>query len=265
MNSRPAGGESAELRIQVAVMLSGRIALVTGGGTGLGRAISLALAREGVAVAVNFSRSRSEAKQTVMEINALGSSSVAVCADISDEDAVERMVKEVAATLGPIGILVNNAGVTQPAPFSDLEAIDAVQWNRTLGVNVVGGFLCARAVVPQMRAEGWGRILNVASNSAQLAAGSSIPYVVSKAALISLTQCLARALAPIVNVNAVAPGWMRTRWLEENVPEELRSRVEAGELPSVEVADVAQASIELLRNDGITGQTLVVDGGEVWL
>jgi 3-oxoacyl-[acyl-carrier protein] reductase len=243
--------------------LAGRLALVTGGGTGLGREIALGLARAGADVVINYSRSHHEAAGTVAEIEALGRRSICVAADISDEAAVKAMAEEIERRLAPVEILVNNAGITRPARFGDLAALTAADWQRIYAVNVVGAFLCTQAVAPAMREAGWGRVLNVASNSAQLAEGSSIAYVVSKAAVISLTQCLARALAPAVNVNAVAPGWLETRWLEQHVRPEIRARVVSGELPSASVQDVARAAVELVCNPGITGQTLVVDGGEV--
>jgi 3-oxoacyl-[acyl-carrier protein] reductase len=243
--------------------LAGKTALVTGGGTGLGREIALGLARAGADVAVNYSRSREEALATVAEIEALGRRSICVAGDVADEAGVAAMAGEIERRLAPVQILVNNAGITRAARFADLAALSAADWQRIYAVNVVGAFLCARAVAPAMREAGWGRMLNVASNSAQLADGSSIAYVVSKAAVISLTQCLARALAPAVNVNAIAPGWLETRWLERNVQPETRARVLSGELPSASLQDVARAAIELVCNDGITGQTLVVDGGEV--
>jgi 3-oxoacyl-[acyl-carrier protein] reductase len=240
---------------------AGRVALVTGGGTGFGRGLSLALAQEGARVAVNYRESRREAEETVAEI---GGEAIAVQADVSVEAEVEALVGRTEAELGPVDLLVNNAGIGRRVPFRDLDGVRREDWDRILGVNVVGAFLCARAVAPSMRERGFGRILNVSSNSAVMAFGSSIPYVVSKAALKSLTECLARALAPDVRVNAIAPSWMPTRWLERHVLPAIVERVASGELPSVPVADAVSLALELLANDAITGQTVVIDRGEVW-
>ena len=125
-------------------------------------------------------------------------------------------------------------------------------------------FALARAVAPGMRARGGGRILNVASNSGITAAGSSVPYVVSKAAVIGLTQALARALAPAITVNAIAPGWMETRWLERYFPPDVRAEMDRSSTARVTVDEVATAALSLLTNDAITGEVLVVDRGERW-
>jgi 3-oxoacyl-[acyl-carrier protein] reductase len=244
--------------------LAGRVALVTGGATGLGRAIALGLARDGSAVAVNYSRSKAEADETVDEIEALGRRAVAVCADVADDAAVGAMAETVEDALGPIEILVNNAGTTEYIPFADLDGATPAVWERLLRVNLVGAFACVQAAVPQMRRAGAGRILNVASISAFTATGSSIPYVASKSGLVSLTQCLARALAPDVQVNGVAPGWMATRWPDVFLPPELAQRVREGAMRTVEVEDVASFALELIRNDSANGQVVALDRGEMW-
>lgn len=244
--------------------LTGRIALVTGGGTGLGRAISLALARAGCDVAVNYARSADDAEATAAEVRALGRRSLAVQADVADAAAVSALVAAVEGGLGPIDVLVNNAAVTKGIPFADLAAVAPEDWQAILGVNLVGSFLCTQAVVPGMAARGAGSVLMVSSNAPYVAMGSSIPYTVSKAGLLSLTQCLCRAVPEGIRVNAIAPGWMRTRWLERNLDPELLARVESGELPSVDVDDVARAAVEVIANDAANGQTLVLDGGELW-
>ena len=243
---------------------TGRTAVVTGGGTGLGRAIALALAANGAQVGLNYSRSRAEAEATAAEIQAMGPRSLAVAADVSDPDAVGELVAAVEGALGPVDLLVNNAGTGRPIPFDDLASVTSEDWSSMLSVNVVGAFLVTQAVVGGMIDRGFGSVLNVASNSAFLAAGSSIPYVVSKSALVSLTQCLARALPSSVTVNCVAPGWMPTRWLERTVPDSTRELIETGALPSVTVEQVAESALHLLGSRAITGQVLVVDDGEMW-
>ena len=243
--------------------LDGRVALVTGGGTGLGKEASLALGVRGAFVAVNYSRSREAAERVAGEIENRGGRSLAVQADVSDGAAISSMMASVEETLGPVDILVNNAGITRYVPFADLDAVTADVWGRIMDVNVAGAFQCSQAVAPGMRARGAGKIVNVASNSALTDAGSSIPYVVSKAALVSLTRCLARALAPAVQVNAVAPGWMLTEWIDRYVPPERAEEIRSGAVPLVPVEDVVRSVIGLITNDSVTGAVAVVDRGEM--
>jgi 3-oxoacyl-[acyl-carrier protein] reductase len=242
--------------------LAGRVALVTGGGTGLGQAISLALARAGMRVAVNYSRSESDAAATVAAAGRLGVDAMAVRADVADPAAVEAMVDGVVRDLGGLDLLVNNAGVTRYVPVQDLDSLTGADFDRILAVNVKGAFLCAQLAARRMKTAGTGKIVNVASDSAFSASGSSIPYVVSKAALVMLTRCLARALAPAVQVNAVAPGWLPTRWLATYLPPDKQRQVlEDPRHPPVPLADVVDVVLLLARNDAVTGQTLIIDGG----
>lgn len=256
------GAERAPSRTDV---FRGRVALVTGGGTGLGRAISLRLASEGAAVAVNYASSRAAAEETAALIEADNGEAVAVQADVSDPDAVTRMLGEVQRALGRVDVLVANAGITEYVPFADLESLSAGLWERILRVNVIGAFLCAQAVAPGMQRRDFGRIVVVSSNAAFIASGSSIPYVVSKAALFSLTQCLARALEPAVQVNAVAPGWMLTPWVDKFLPAEVGEQIRSGAVPVVDPEDVARLVAHLASNRSITGQVVAVDRGEMWL
>jgi 3-oxoacyl-[acyl-carrier protein] reductase len=213
-------------------------------------------------VAVNYSVSESDALRAVGEIEAAGGRAMAVAADVAQWSAAVSLVAATEHSLGPIDILVNNAGITHYIPLPDLDAVDREDWQRIFDVNVGGAFACARAAGPLMRARGHGRILNVASNSALTGDGSSIPYVASKAAVIGLTRALARALAPHVLVNAIAPGWMETRWLERYIPAERREGLFSGGVAPVAVDDVAAAAVSLIANDAITGETLVIDRGE---
>lgn len=243
--------------------LQGKAALVTGGGTGLGRAISLALARQGMAVAVNYSRSEAEAHATAAELQALGAQALTVQADVRDEAAVRAMVARLVAEFGRLDLLVNNAGVTRYIPLQDLQSVRGEDFDRILAVNVKGAFLCAQAAAPHLKAHGRGKIVNVASNSAFVPRGSSLPYIVSKAALVMLTTCLAKALAPTVQVNAVCPGSLATRWLSQYFPPEMQKEIlESAELPPVDLDDVAQAVVLFAQNDSTTGQALVLDRGE---
>jgi 3-oxoacyl-[acyl-carrier protein] reductase len=246
---------------QVDGRLAGRVALVTGAGTGLGRASALQLATEGAAVGVNYARSEAEAQSACAEIEAAGGRAVAVQADVGDEHAVAEMVREVASTLGPIDVLVANAAITEFVPFAELERLTVELWERLYRVNVIGAFLCVQAVVPAMRERGDGSIVLVSSNSTATGGGSSIPYVASKGAVNTMTQCLARSLAPI-RVNAVAPGWMLTPWVDKYLPPEVTESLLATGRAVTPVEDVARAVVDVAANASITGQVLVVDAGD---
>ncbi|MEK6260478.1 MAG: SDR family NAD(P)-dependent oxidoreductase, partial [Planctomycetota bacterium] len=194
--------------------MQNKVAIVTGGGTGVGRATSLALARLGCHVVVNYSRSRNEAEATVQEIAALGCRALAVQADVADDPACRLMVGTTLTAFGRVDILVNCAGITEFIPFQDLDAVSDETWERLYKVNVVGAFHCARAVREPMLAAGGGVIINVSSVAAQLGQGSSIPYCCTKAALDNLTVSLARTLAPQIRVNGLAPGFIEGRWTQ---------------------------------------------------
>jgi 3-oxoacyl-[acyl-carrier protein] reductase len=239
-----------------------KVALITGGGTGLGRVTSLALAREGARVAVGYSRSEKDALETVAAIRALGGAAMPARADVSDSKAVAAMVKEVLAAYGRIDLLVNNAAFTVFVPFRDIEALKEADWDRLMAVNAKGPFLCSQAVVPVMRKQGSGRIVNIATVSALRPVGSSIAYSVSKAAVVHLTRCLAVALAPEITVNAVAPGAMLTRWVPNRTEEDIKRTREGAPLKRYsELEDVAAAVVMVAKNDSMTGQIVAVDAG----
>lgn len=249
--------------------LKGKVALVTGGGTGIGRAISLAFAREGAAVAVGYSRSQAQAEETVRDIENLGGKGMAIKGDVASDPEVRAMVAEVEMALGGIDILVNNAGITRFIPHPDLEALDEAFWDRVMAVNLKGAFFCSRAVAPGMKARGGGRIINIASAAGLTGRGSSIPYCASKAGLISMTKSLALALAPEIHVNAIAPGLTESPLLE-GAPEAqgLRARAkEATPLKRVGTpSDMAEVVLSMVVGwDFITGQVIVVDGGRTLL
>ena len=241
--------------------LDGKVALVTGGGTGIGRATSLLLASEGADVAVNYSRSRTEAEGTAAEIRAAGRNSIAIRADVAVESVVREMVDRVAEELGRLDILVNNAGTTVFVPLADLEALTDEAWDPVFDVNVKGAFYCARAALSRMPETG-GQIVNVASIAGTTGQGSSIAYCASKAAMISLTKSLAISQAPRIRVNAVAPGVVNTRWVK-GWDEFVRANRESTPLKRVaEPEDIANAILSLIINEYVTGQVMVVDGGK---
>lgn len=240
--------------------LTGRVALVTGGGTGIGRATSIALAAEGAAVAINYSRSRGDADETASEIVSRGGRVITVAADIADESAVESMVRRVAGELGRLDVLVNNAGTTRFVDHKDLEALTAEIWDRILAVNVKGTFFCIRAAARAMT-DG-GRIINIGSVAGVRGNGSSIAYAASKAAIHTMTLSLARALAPSITVNAIAPGLIETRWQHGH---EAENAARAARFPARRIGrpeDIAQVALALATADNfLTGQVIVVDGG----
>ena len=242
--------------------LNDKVVLVTGGGTGLGRIISLAMARQGANVAVGYSRSENAAFNTVKEIENLGMKAIPAKADVSDSKAIADMIQKIDTEFGRLDILVNNAAFTVFVPFSDLDAMTEADWDRLMAVNAKGPFLCSKAVVPLMRRQETGRIVNIATVSALRPAGSSIGYSVSKSAVVHLTRCLAVALAPQITVNAVAPGAMLTRW-HPNPTEELMGGLrDAAPLKKLsELEDVAAAVSMVARNDSMTGQIVTVDAG----
>ena len=247
--------------------LSGKAAIITGGGTGVGRATALDLARQGCSVLINYSKSRDEAKQTSSEVEALGAKSIVVQADVADDAACRKMVAAAMTAFGRIDILINNAGTTRFIAEENLDQVTDDDWQRIFAVNVIGAFHCARAVKEPMLASGGGQIINVTSVAAYLGKGSSIPYAASKAALNNLTIALARSLAPHIRVNAVAPGFITGRWLEQGFGaayEGVKRTVEKL-CPLEKVSDpedVAAAIVSLVTGSKmITGQVLVCDGG----
>lgn len=242
--------------------LHGRVALITGGGTGIGRATALALAQRGAAVAINYAHSELDALAVVQTIHANGGHALAVRADVRRDDEVRGMVQRVVAELGAVDLLVNNASVTRSIPLADLEAVTNDDWATLFATNVQGMFYCARSVAPQMRARGDGAIVNLGSIAGLTGDGSSLPYAVTKAAIIGLTKSLARALAPEIRVCCVAPGVVATRWWEgrEEQADRLSRQTLLGRITTAE--DVAALICAALEQRAMTGQVLTVDGGQ---
>jgi 3-oxoacyl-[acyl-carrier protein] reductase len=247
--------------------LEGAVAIVTGGGTGIGRAVAESLARAGArAVVVNYSRSREEAEGTAAALAELGCEGVPHQASVADDAAVRAMVSETVSRFGRLDVLVNSAGTTRFIPQSDLEALTDEVWDEILSVNLRGTFHCCRAAAAALR-ETRGAIVNIASIAGTRASGSSIVYGVSKAAVLQLTRNLAVALGPEVRVNAVAPGLVSTRWFRIAFGDEAAASQEemiASGTPLGRVATaehIAQAVMGFLGADQVSGETLLVDGG----
>ena len=247
--------------------LAGKTALVTGGGTGVGRATALQLAQLGCAVAVNYSRSQGEAEQTRADLEKLGVPALALQADVADDGSVRAMLAAIEKAWGRLDVLVNNAATTVFVGHGDLDKLSDEDWDRVFSVNVKGAFHCARAARPLLAASGDGQIVNVSSVAGVAAIGSSLPYCASKAALNNLTVALARALAPEIRVNAVAPGAIQSRWLEQGYGRAyeavLKGAAERSALKKTCTPDdVADAILALLTGSAlVTGQIVVCDGG----
>ncbi len=241
--------------------IAGRVALITGGGTGVGRATALGLAARGVHVAVNYSRSAAEAEATAHDVEAAGVEALALQADVASDAAVRAIVEQTAAAFGRLDYLVNSAGHTAFVAHDDLEALTDEMWDRIMAVNLKGAYHASRACVPHMRAAGGGAIVNVSSVAGMTGSGSSIPYAASKGALNTLTKSLARALAPDIRVNAVAPGLILTRWVDGR-EDFVKSAVDRTPLKRGATAeDVAQTILYLIESTYTTGEVVVLDGG----
>lgn len=237
-------------------------AIVTGGGTGIGKAISLALARQGLSVAVVYSKSRDDAERTVYDIEESGGVGRAIAADVSDAAAVAAMVAETAREFSAIRYLVNNAGITKQLPFADLDAVEDGIWDELYATNVKGVFNCVRSAVPHLRKTPGAAILNIGSIAGETGYGSSIPYAASKAALHGLTKSLARALAPAIRVNCLAPGAVLTRWWRGN---EDKMHTLSGTLPLQRIStpdDIADTAMMLLGSPSVTGQVIRAENGQ---
>jgi len=236
--------------------LSGKVALVTGGSRGIGRRIALSLARRGASIAINYLKREAEAERVLFEVRDLGSQGITVRADVSKQSDVARMTDVVTDRLGPVQILINNAGIAKPQPIREIGEKD---WDEIIDVNLKSAFLATQAVLPGMRAAGWGRIINISSVAAQVGGVVGPHYAASKAGMIGLTHYYASRLSKEgITVNAIAPALIETEMVTGN----LNARpdlIPVGRFGTVdEVADVA---VMLACNGYITGQTINVNGG----
>lgn len=234
--------------------LEGKVALVTGAAKRIGRSVALRLASEGADVIVNYRVSKAEADGVVAQIVAMGRRAVASRADVAKRVDVLAMFAAVEGEFGRLDILVNNAGMFFPAKFEELSE---EQWDAILDTNLKSQFLCSQTAAPMLRRSGHGRIINFASLGGLLAWPAYTHYCVSKAGVIMLTRCLARALAPEITVNSVAPGTIQ--FPDEPPDEDYLRRVPLGRTGRAE--DIAGAVVFLAQAEFITGQVFVVDGG----
>lgn len=237
--------------------LNHRVALVTGGSRGIGRAIAVALASAGAAVAVNYRQRADEADHVVAQIEGAGGSAFAVRSDVSVAGEVTSMIGEIERRLGAVDVLVNNAGT---GTFSDIESLTEAEFDHTLAVNLKSAFLCTQAVLPGMRARRWGRIVNLSSVAARGAGAVGVHYNASKAGLEGLTRGYASRVAREgVTVNAVAPGPIDTEMAAPLKAANVAERLPVGRLG--EADEVAQVVLMVVGNGFVTGQTIAVNGG----
>jgi 3-oxoacyl-[acyl-carrier protein] reductase len=238
--------------------LTGKVALVTGGNRGIGRAIAIALGEAGADVAVNYRTHQDEADDVCREIERRwpGRRSVTVQADLSRAGDVTRLAASVEATLGAVAILVNNAGVSKPLA---LDQLNEEQWNATIATNLTSAFLVTQAVLPHMRANKWGRIINVSSVAAQLGGVVGPHYAASKAGMHGMTHAYAALLAKEgITANAIAPALIETAMIANN-PKAKPDLIPVGRFGAAD--EVAAVAVMLARNGYITGQTFNVNGG----
>jgi len=240
--------------------LKGKVAVVTGGGSGIGRAISLHLARDGAAIAV-WDLNGAAAEETVGLIEGAGGRGLACAGDASDVDQIAAAAAKTRAALGPVEILVNNAAITG---FDRIEDISGELWDRMMRINLKGPFLCVQQILPDMRAAGWGRIINISSSSAQGGTVAMAHYAASKGGVIALTKALAMELAPTgITVNNIPPGFVDTPMLRAS-PLNVDAVAASRPMKRAGKPEDIAAACSYLASEGagyVTGQTLSVNGG----
>ena len=236
--------------------IKGKVALVTGGSRGIGKAIAVALAENGAIVAVNYVKKKEAAENVCEAIQKQGGKAVAVQADVSKSQDVSRMVQEAEEALGTIQILVNNAGVVHKDTLANLTEAD---WDRVMAINLKSAFLVTQAVLPGMRERQWGRIINLSSVAAQTGGVTGPIYVASKAGILGLTHSYASLLVKEgITANTIAPALIET----DMVTKDLKASpdpIPMGRLGTVE--EVADVAVMLAKNGYMTGQTINVNGG----
>jgi 3-oxoacyl-[acyl-carrier protein] reductase len=236
--------------------LTNRTALVTGASRGIGAAIALALAEAGANVAINYRDRAAQAASVAAAVKAIGPKAITIAADVSDTKAVAAMVQQTQQQLGPIDILINNAGIALIRGLDDLTEAD---FDTTIAINLKSVFLCTQAVLPRMRTQHWGRIVNISSGAARGAGGVGVHYNASKAGLEGLTRgYAARLVKEGITVNAVAPSLIETDMVRSGVASS-PARIPLCRFGTSE--EVASVVMMLIRNEYMTGQTVALSGG----
>jgi 3-oxoacyl-[acyl-carrier protein] reductase len=246
---------------------SRKVALVTGGATGIGKSAVLALARAGYDVAINYSSSETAARETSRQAEKLGVKALLAKCDVSDEAGVRSMLDSINQSFGRLDVLINNAGTTAAWKTKDLDSLSLDEWDRVFAVNVRGLFQVTRASLPLLRKGDHPCVINTASIVGLRPGPQPPPYAASKAAVVNLTKTLAWNLGPEIRVNAVAPGWMEGDWMKRMLKDKyedlMGKRAKSTPLKRVVTADdVAQTMMSLIEsNRFVTGEVIVIDGG----
>jgi 3-oxoacyl-[acyl-carrier protein] reductase len=248
------------------MILNQAVCIVTGSAAGIGAACAERLAVKGARVAINYTKSEREACDVAAACEAKGGQTILVQADVSLDADCRKLAQAVEDRWGRVDVLVNNAGTTKFVRHDDLDALQAADFQRIFGVNVIGAFQMVRAVAPVMQQQGIGAIVNVSSIAGVTGMGSSVAYAASKGALNTMTLSLARALGPAIRVNAVCPGFVETRWLKSGLGAEYDAKKKSYESitplkATVLPGDVADAVVWLLQADKVTGEIITVDSG----
>ena len=247
--------------------LKGAVALVTGGNGGLGQRICHALAKEGVHIAVMYAQSRDQAESVARDLAASYQINAAAFAcDITDGAAIAKLIGDVTKRFGRLDILINDAAYNKSIPFPDLDNLTLEVWEKIMAVNLTGPMQLTKAVAPIMKAQGQGRVVNIASVAGLAPTGSSIAYAVAKAGLIHLTRCMAVAMAPETLVNCVAPGLLEGTRATSNLRAEQIQNSASGSLlkKAADKDDCADMVVTMCRTETMTGQTVVIDAGRIF-
>ena len=246
---------------------SKRVALVTGSSSGIGAAVAVTLAGAGYDVVVNYNSNPEAAAQTLKACNAAGSDTLLAQCDVSEEDSVIALVEAIKGKFGRLDVVCNNAGISIKIPPKDFAEMTVGEWDRIFAVNVRGLFLVAKHTRDLLLAAENPCMVNTASIVGLRPGPQPLPYSASKAAVISMTQTLCRALGPKVRVNAIAPGWIEGDWmkgmLDDNYDRLMERRAKMTPLKRcVTVEDVAETVLAIIENmHFVTGETIVIDGG----
>jgi 3-oxoacyl-[acyl-carrier protein] reductase len=247
---------------------SDRVSIVTGASRGVGAATARLLSEKGYRVVINYSKSEAEAKAIQESCNALGGETLLCRADVSEDEDCRRMVQETLDKWGRVDVLINNAGTTKFCAHADLDGLSKEDFLHIYSVNLVGPYQMIRAVAPQMKRNGEGAIVNMASIAGIKAIGSSVAYSTSKAALINLTMVMARVLGPEIRINAICPGFIEGEWMEQGMGQERYEMAKAFleqkvPLRMVATPDLVARTVLYFIEEAVlvTGETLMLDGG----
>jgi 3-oxoacyl-[acyl-carrier protein] reductase len=249
--------------------MTGKRAIVTGGGTGLGAATAIGLAKRGVSVCVNYSSSAEAAEKVAADCKALGVDAFAIKANVAEDADCRALVAAAVERFGGLEILINNAGITKFAKHSDLDALTADDFHRLYGVNVIAPYQMTRAAQPHLAASGKGTVVMVSSIAGVTGIGSSIAYASTKGALNTMTLSLARALAPNIRVNAVCPGYIGSGWFTkyQGTSVEDQTAENVAKSTPLKVAsqpeDIAETILFFAGPESrhVTGEFIIVDAG----